>query len=97
MTWKWFRANVLNRVTLQAGIAARKNFALVSYDKDDEFGRIFELCDRLRASYAAYSAKGWPFARTFDVPPKPSRADDRREGFDGQVSRAAPVTNAVHA
>ena len=41
MAWEWFTANILNRVTLQATITARENFALVSYDKDDEFGRIF--------------------------------------------------------
>ena len=81
MAWKWFTANVLNRVTLQATITARKNFALVSYDKDDGFGQIFELCDRLRAFVRRIQPKVGTLLELFDVPPKPSRADDRREGL----------------
>ena len=81
---------------LRATITAPRDFALVSRDKDGDFGQEFELRDRSVAFYEAYSARGRQPARTFDVPTRPSRTDDRRE-FDGRVSRAAPVTDAIHA
>ena len=81
MAWKWFAASAPNRVTFQSTMTAPRNFALVSYDKDDDFGRIFELCDRLRASMRRIQPSQALCSNFFDVPPKPSRADDRREGL----------------
>ena len=52
----------------------------MSEDTGGEFGQIFEGCDPLRTSCEAVSARGLQSVQLFDVPPRSSRADDRREG-----------------